>query len=126
MSNYTNMVLRFYHGYPEVFHHTRKLLPSAMGVEDVVVMGAYLSGAVAIVLFTLSIGWILVWKYVLAKMPFIQELFDLKPKNSNQSQSQHAEDDKTKAPLSFQDRYESYKRVRLLSLCACGCVWLWC
>lgn len=80
-----------------------------MGVEDVVVMGAYLSGAVAIVLFTLSIGWILVWKYVLAKMPFIQELFDLKPKNSGQNQ--HAEE----APLSFQDRYESYKRVRLLA-----------
>lgn len=92
-----------------------------MGVEDVVVMGAYLSGAVAIVLFTLSIGWILVWKYVLAKMPFIQELFDLKPKNSAQSQSQHAEDNKTKAPLSFQDRYESYKRVRVLYPCVCDC-----
>ncbi|OWZ01892.1 hypothetical protein PHMEG_00026646 [Phytophthora megakarya] len=74
-----------------------------MGIEELVVTGAYVSGAVCIVLFTLSISWLVVWKCVLAKMPFIQELFDLKPKKPS------AHDEKS---ISFQDRYQAYKRVQ--------------
>ncbi|KAG7390285.1 hypothetical protein PHYPSEUDO_008423 [Phytophthora pseudosyringae] len=74
-----------------------------MGLEELVVTGAYVSGAVCIVLFTLTISWLVVWKCVLAKMPFVQELFDLKQKQSA------AHDEKS---ISFQDRYEAYKRVR--------------
>ncbi|KAG3110539.1 hypothetical protein PI124_g10389 [Phytophthora idaei] len=40
---------------------------------------------------------------VLAKMPFIQELFDLKPKKPS------AHEEKS---ISFQDRYQAYKRKR--------------
>ncbi|KAE8999767.1 hypothetical protein PF011_g14479 [Phytophthora fragariae] len=40
---------------------------------------------------------------VLAKMPFVQELFDLKPKKPS------AHDEKS---ISFQDRYQAYKRKR--------------
>jgi hypothetical protein len=76
---------------------------AAMGLEELVVTGAYVSGAVCIVLFTLSISWLVVWKCVLAKMPFVQELFDLKPKKPS------AHDEKS---ISFQDRYQAYKRVR--------------
>ncbi|KUF85558.1 hypothetical protein AM587_10004451 [Phytophthora nicotianae] len=78
-----------------------------MGLEELVVTGAYVSGAVCIVLFTLTISWLVVWKCVLAKMPFIQELFDLKPKKPS------AHDEKS---ISFQDRYQAYKRV-----CPCIC-----
>ena len=73
-----------------------------MGLKEVVITGAYVSGAICIVLLTLSISWLVVWKCVLAKMPFIQELFDLKPTNM----TTHA-----KKSLSFQDRYQAYKRV---------------
>ncbi|GMF30410.1 unnamed protein product [Phytophthora lilii] len=83
-----------------------------MGLEELVVTGAYVSGAVCIVLFTLTISWLVVWKCVLAKMPFIQELFDLKPKKPS------AHDEKS---ISFQDRYQAYKRVRRrVSSCALG------
>ncbi|RLN98862.1 hypothetical protein BBJ28_00008023 [Nothophytophthora sp. Chile5] len=75
----------------------------AMSLE-LVVTAAYLSGAVCIVLFTLALGWIVVWKCVLAKMPFVQELFDLKPKKPS------THDEKS---ISFQDRYQAYKRVRM-------------
>ncbi|TMW69666.1 hypothetical protein Poli38472_001822 [Pythium oligandrum] len=75
-----------------------------MQVAELLVTAAYLSGAVCIVLFTLSVGWIVVWKFVLAKMPFVQELFDLKPKPV-------ATDDKEKS-ISFQERYQSYRRKR--------------
>jgi hypothetical protein len=71
--------------------------------EEAIVTLTYLAGAVCIVLVTLSVGWILVWKCVLAKMPFVQELFDLKPKKPS------AHDEKS---ISFQDRYQAYKRVR--------------
>ncbi|TDH70265.1 hypothetical protein CCR75_001636 [Bremia lactucae] len=74
-----------------------------MGPEEIVVAGAYVFGAVCIVLFTLSLSWLVVWKCVLAKMPFIQELFDLQPKKTP------AHDDKS---ISFQDRYQAYKRKR--------------
>lgn len=74
-----------------------------MELEEIILVGAYVSGAVCIVLFTLSISWLVVWKCVLAKMPFIQELFDLKPT----TQSVH--DEKS---ISFQDRYQAYKRKR--------------
>ncbi|DAZ97644.1 TPA: hypothetical protein N0F65_003962 [Lagenidium giganteum] len=75
---------------------------------DVLVMAAYLSGAVGIVLFTLSVGWIVVWKCVLSKMPFVQELFDLKPKPVNDS----AKGDVAAPSLSFQDRFAAYRRKR--------------
>ncbi|KAL4139566.1 hypothetical protein PRNP1_003346 [Phytophthora ramorum] len=74
-----------------------------MELEELVVTGAYVSGAVCIVLFTLTISWLVVWKCVLAKMPFVQELFDLKPKKPS------AHDEKS---ISFQDRYQAYKRKR--------------
>ncbi|ETI44748.1 hypothetical protein F443_10573 [Phytophthora nicotianae P1569] len=79
------------------------LLSADMGLEELVATGAYVSGAVCIVLFTLTISWLVVWKCVLAKMPFIQELFDLKPKKPS------AHDEKS---ISFQDRYQAYKRKR--------------
>lgn len=72
-------------------------------VEELFVTLTYLAGAVFIVLITLAIGWILVWKCVLAKMPFVQELFDLKPTKSK------LDGDKS---LSFEERYAQYKRVR--------------
>lgn len=70
-----------------------------------VLITAYLSGAVCIVLLTLTLGWIVVWKCVLAKMPFIQELFDLHPK--------HCHKDPIHEPpsLSYQQRYKAYRRV---------------
>ncbi|KAG6969883.1 hypothetical protein JG687_00002930 [Phytophthora cactorum] len=74
-----------------------------MGLEELVVTGAYVLGAVCIVLLTLTISWLVVWKCVLAKMPFIQELFDLKPKKPS------AHEEKS---ISFQDRYQAYKRKR--------------
>ncbi|RMX63251.1 hypothetical protein KXD40_006433 [Peronospora effusa] len=77
-----------------------------MGLQGLVVTGAYVFGAVCIVLFTLTISWLVVWKCVLAKMPFIQELFDLKPKKLS------AHDEKS---ISFQDRYKAYKRKRHLT-----------
>lgn len=72
--------------------------------EEAVVTVTYLAGAVLIVLATLSVGWILVWKCVLAKMPFVQELFDLKPRKSKLDGQKL---------LSFEERYAQYKRVRL-------------
>ncbi|CCI10987.1 unnamed protein product [Albugo candida] len=71
-----------------------------------VLITAYLSGAVCIVLLTLTLGWIVVWKCVLAKMPFIQELFDLHPK--------HCHKDPIHEPpsLSYQQRYKAYRRKR--------------
>jgi hypothetical protein len=84
-----------------------KTRPRGRMSSDLLVVAAYLSGAVCIVLFTLSIGWIVVWKYVLAKMPFIQELFDLKPKPPGSATS----DGKDAKSISFQSRYESYRRV---------------
>ncbi|CEG36231.1 uncharacterized protein PHALS_00550 [Plasmopara halstedii] len=74
-----------------------------MRLEEMVLAGAYVSGAVCIVLLTLTISWLVVWKCVLAKMPFIQELFDLKPK------TQTVLEEKS---ISFQDRYQAYKRKR--------------
>jgi hypothetical protein len=73
--------------------------------EEAIVTLTYLAGAVCIVLVTLSVGWILVWKCVLAKMPFVQELFDLKP---------HAHKPDARKSLSFEERYAQYKRVRFL------------
>lgn len=92
---------------------------------ELFVMAAYLSGAVCIVLFTLSVGWIIVWKLVLSKMPFIQELFDLKPTNAAgapaSATSEHEDSesipDSGSKPVSFQDRVEATKRV---SICMCG------
>lgn len=73
--------------------------------EEAIVTLTYLAGAVCIVLVTLSVGWILVWKCVLAKMPFIQELFDLKPHTHNKLDGRKS--------LSFEERYAQYKRVRV-------------
>ncbi|KAJ0389862.1 hypothetical protein P43SY_010462 [Pythium insidiosum] len=83
-----------------------------MTPSELLIMGAYLSGAVCIVLFTLSIGWIVVWKFVLAKMPFIQELFDLKPKSASATATAAAEDAEKPKSISFQQRYEAYRRKR--------------
>jgi len=65
-----------------------------------VLMAAYLFGALCIVLLTLSIGWIVVWKCVLARMPFIQELFDLNATEKSRDKG----DTKT-----FEDRFQQYK-----------------
>uniref|UniRef100_M4BVK4 Uncharacterized protein n=1 Tax=Hyaloperonospora arabidopsidis (strain Emoy2) TaxID=559515 RepID=M4BVK4_HYAAE len=73
-----------------------------MGLEELAVTGIYVSGAVCIVLLTLSISWLVVWKCVLSKMPFIQELFDLTPKKPSTLDAKS---------ISFQDRYQAYKRV---------------
>lgn len=87
--------------------------------EELFVMAAYLSGAVCIVLFTLSVGWIIVWKLVLSKMPFIQELFDLKPATASANSNAHEDVESIPGtkPISFQDRVEATKRV---SVCVCG------
>ncbi|GLD95571.1 hypothetical protein PINS_up004248 [Pythium insidiosum] len=82
-----------------------------MTLSELLIMAAYLSGAVCIVLFTLSIGWIVVWKFVLSKMPFIQELFDLKPKSAAPTAAKPGDDEKPKS-ISFQQRYEAYRRKR--------------
>jgi hypothetical protein len=76
----------------------------------------------AIVLLTLSIGWIVVWKCVLSKMPFIQELFDLKP--TKKDHEQHSKKDKTnsKPSISFEDRYQLYRKV----LCLCYIILMFC
>uniref|UniRef100_A0AAV1V1Y5 Uncharacterized protein n=1 Tax=Peronospora matthiolae TaxID=2874970 RepID=A0AAV1V1Y5_9STRA len=74
-----------------------------MGLEELAVTGIYVSGAVCIVLLTLSISWLVVWKCVLSKMPFIQELFDLTPKKPSTLDAKS---------ISFQDRYQAYKRKR--------------
>lgn len=97
--------------------------------DELFVMAAYLSGAVCIVLFTLSMGWIIVWKLVLSKMPFIQELFDLKPASASATS---AHEDGESIPgsgsktISFQDRVEATKRVSssvfVCMYCACGCI----
>lgn len=107
---------------------------------ELFVMAAYLSGAVCIVLFTLSVGWIIVWKCVLSKMPFVQELFDLKPTkphnlsaagakasvgDNNEDNSVDEDDDlipssthssDSSKAISFHDRVEASKRV---SVCVC-------
>lgn len=99
--------------------------------DELFVMAAYLSGAVCIVLFTLSMGWIIVWKLVLSKMPFIQELFDLKPANAPASATSAHEDGESipgngSKAISFQDRVEATKRVSssvfVCICCACDCV----
>uniref|UniRef100_K3X3M4 Uncharacterized protein n=1 Tax=Globisporangium ultimum (strain ATCC 200006 / CBS 805.95 / DAOM BR144) TaxID=431595 RepID=K3X3M4_GLOUD len=102
--------------------------------EELFVMAAYLSGAVCIVLFTLAVGWIIVWKCVLSKMPFVQELFDLKPtkpalppprssasKSSSSDDNSADEDERligtadSSKPISFQDRVEASKRKRQMN-----------
>lgn len=78
--------------------------------SELFVMAAYLSGAVCIVLFTLALGWIIVWKCVLSKMPFVQELFDLKPSGIRDGADVAAES--SSLPLSFQERVAAARRVR--------------
>ena len=46
-------------------------------MKEYIAAGLYLLGSIAIVIVTLCIGWIVVWKFVLSKIPFIQELFEL-------------------------------------------------
>ncbi|TYZ59819.1 hypothetical protein PybrP1_004389 [[Pythium] brassicae (nom. inval.)] len=74
--------------------------------SELFVMAAYLSGAVCIVLFTLALGWIIVWKCVLSKMPFVQELFDLKPSGVSGPASENS------TSLSFQERVAAARRKR--------------
>jgi hypothetical protein len=60
----------------------------------------YFIGAICIVLVTLSIGWILVWKYMLSKMNFVRELLDLNsPKQAATATP----------PTSFDERFRQYK-----------------
>jgi hypothetical protein len=45
--------------------------------SPLVVGGLYTIGSLAIVCGTLLLGWILVWRCLLVKMPFVREIFDL-------------------------------------------------
>ena len=83
--------------------HEHSAEETQMRLEELVLTGVYVAGAVCIVLLTLSISWLVVWKCVLSKMPFVQELFDLTPENPSAV-------DVVKS-ISFQDRYQAYKRV---------------
>ncbi|OQS07860.1 hypothetical protein THRCLA_20045 [Thraustotheca clavata] len=65
--------------------------------SSAIVRGAYLVGAVGIVLITLAIGWICVWKFMLSRMKLVRELLDL---NSTTPLAPQA---------SFDERLKQYK-----------------
>ena len=45
--------------------------------NPLLVAGLYTVGSFAIVVGTLFVGWMLVWRCLLVKMPFVREIFDL-------------------------------------------------
>ena len=45
--------------------------------NPLLVGGLYTVGSFAIVVGTLFVGWMLVWRCLLVKMPFVREIFDL-------------------------------------------------
>ncbi|KDO22975.1 hypothetical protein SPRG_11822 [Saprolegnia parasitica CBS 223.65] len=66
----------------------------------VVVRAMYFVGAVCIVLVTLALGWVVVWKLMLSKMKLVRELLDLNPPTSPPPASK---------PASFDERLKQYK-----------------
>ncbi|ETV96039.1 hypothetical protein H310_10687 [Aphanomyces invadans] len=73
-------------------------------MDEYVTRGAYVLGAIGILLVTLSVGWITVWKFLLSKISFIRELLDLNPAKPTPAAS-----DTPQPPTSFDDRLRQYK-----------------
>ncbi|OQR94046.1 hypothetical protein ACHHYP_01902 [Achlya hypogyna] len=67
----------------------------------VAVRAVYFVGAICIVLVTLAIGWVAVWKLMLSKMKIVRELLDLNPPTTSAPPA-----DK---PASFDERLQQYK-----------------
>ncbi|KAF0701324.1 Aste57867_8174 [Aphanomyces stellatus] len=66
--------------------------------------GAYVLGAICIVLLTLALGWIIVWKFLLSKIKFIRELLDLNPTKPAGPTAADAQ-----RPTTFDERLRQYK-----------------
>ncbi|ETV79760.1 hypothetical protein H257_06990 [Aphanomyces astaci] len=74
-------------------------------MDEYVTRGVYVFGAICILLVTLSLGWITVWKFLLSKISFIRELLDLNPSNPAPPPTSDA----TLVPTSFDERLRQYK-----------------
>ncbi|KAH9138196.1 hypothetical protein AeRB84_017448 [Aphanomyces euteiches] len=86
-----------------LFFHWAKL-PREREMDDYVMRAAYVAGAMSIVLVTLALGWVTVWKLLLSRISFIRELLDMNPKKPAAPTPSTS-----RKPTSFDERLREYK-----------------